>query len=199
MIRHSLSTRIVHAGLAVTIVANLALSLVMQGPHRGHAGDWLYGIHQYVGLTALVFAFGFFSVLVVRNHGTDRCALFPWLSSGRLSALWADLKAHAAAAAKLRLPTYDDHSPLASAVHGLGLLLMAAMATTGAVYFLAACLDVQASAVAGWDLDIHRLLANLVWAYLIGHAGLAVIHHYSQSLSLTEMWSMAPNKPIEGK
>lgn len=196
MTRHSFSTRIVHAGLAVTIVANLALSLVMQGPRRGQAGDWLFAVHQYVGLTALVFAFGFFSVLVIRNHGTERRALFPWLSPDRLCALWADLRAHAAAAAKLRLPTYDDHSPLASAVHGLGLLLMAA---TGAVYFLAPYLNVQASAAVGWDLDIHRLLANLVWAYLIGHAGLAVIHHYSQNLSLTEMWSMAPNKPTESK
>jgi cytochrome b561 len=197
MTKHSIATRIVHAGLAITIMANLALSLVMQGPRRGQSGDWLYGIHQYVGLTALVFAFGFFSVLVVRNHGTHRAALFPWLSSDRLSALWADIKAHAAAAAKLRLPTYDDHSPLASAVHGLGLLLMAAMATTGAVYFLAPYLNVQASTVVGWDLDIHRLLANLVWAYLIGHAGLAVIHHYSQNLSVTEMWSLTLSKPKE--
>jgi cytochrome b561 len=197
MTKHSFATRLVHACLAITIMTNLALSLVMRGPRRGQAGDWFYGIHQYIGIAALVFAFGFFCVLVVRKHGTDRGALFPWLSADRLSALWADIKAHGAAAIKLRLPSYDDHSPLASAVHGLGLLLMAAMAVTGAVVFFAPYLNAQTSAVAGWALDIHHLLANLAWAYLTGHAGLAVIHHYSQNLRVTEMWSLALSKPTE--
>ncbi|MEM5470411.1 cytochrome b/b6 domain-containing protein [Hoeflea sp. AS60] len=199
MSRHTFSTRIVHAGLAITIIANLALSLVMQGPHRDRPGDWLFATHQYVGLAALIFAFAFWSVMMVRNHGTDRGALFPWLVSDRRSALLNDLRAHISALRKLRLPGYHDHNPLASAVHGLGLLLMTAMAVTGSVYFAASWFGAQTATAVGWDLEIHSLLANLVWAYLIGHAGLALIHHYSQNLSLTEMWSLAPNKPIESK
>lgn len=196
--KHNLATRLVHAGLGIAIISNLALSLMMQGPRQGQAGDWLFNIHQYVGIAALICAFAFWSVLMVRNHGTERGALFPWFTPDRRTAFWTDVKAHIAAARRLRLPDYDDHSPLASAVHGLGLLLMTTMAATGAVYFAAPYFNAQTSAAVSFDLDIHRLLANLAWAYLIGHAGLAVIHHYSQNLSLAEMWSLAPNQHKEG-
>mgnify|MGYP003649509327 CR=1 FL=1 len=39
------------------------------------------------------------------------------------------------------------------------------------------------------DLLLHVTFANLVWAYLIGHAGLAILHHFTSKASLSEMWS----------
>jgi len=61
---------------------------------------------------------------------------------------------------------------LATAVHGLGLLTVTAMAVTGAAFALLGLPKDQARLV----LEIHKLIANLMWAYLIGHAGLAVLH-----------------------
>jgi len=38
-------------------------------------------------------------------------------------------------------------------------------------------------------MTVHLALGNLVWAYLIAHAGLAVLHHLLRSMSLAIMWS----------
>lgn len=54
-------------------------------------------------------------------------------------------------------------------MHGLGLLTALAMAATGAWLY-------TQSVPAGLVLQAHKLLSNLVWAYVVGHAGLAVLH-----------------------
>jgi cytochrome b561 len=38
-------------------------------------------------------------------------------------------------------------------------------------------------------MTVHLALANLVWAYLIVHAGLALLHHLLRSMRLSTMWS----------
>jgi hypothetical protein len=45
------------------------------------------------------------------------------------------------------------------------------MAATGTVYFFAT------PSIAHNALALHRLFANLMWAYILGHAGIAVLHH----------------------
>lgn len=188
--KHGLMTRLVHMGLAVAVILQLFTSLLMQSPSRTDPGNWLFEIHEISGLTALAFAFLFWIVLVSRRHGTDGAALFPWFSSSRRSVLWQDTKDHLVALRVLSFPAYKDHSPLASAVHGLGLLLMSAMTLSGSLFYLAKLYSVQESAAAQVSLELHHFGGNLAWAYLIGHAGLATIHHFTLSLSLAEMWSL---------
>lgn len=195
--KHTLQTRLFHAGLAITVVLQLGSAVVMRGPRAGHPGDWIYQIHQYCGLISFCFAFGFFLVVALRRKGTEPGLLFPWLDAGRLTALWNDVTLHAQAVRSMRVPRYDGHAPLASAVHGLGLLLMAAMAATGTVFFIASLLGEQANALVRAALGLHHAMANLVWAYLIGHAGLALLHHYLRDFRLGEMWSPGPCNLIE--
>ena len=83
--------------------------------------------------------------------------------------------------------------PLASAVHGLGLLLMTVMAVTGTVWFVNETWIYSQSTYMRLDIIAHHLFANLVWAYLIGHALLALVHHYSGQASLKIMWSVKPS------
>lgn len=78
-------------------------------------------------------------------------------------------------------------------MHGLGLLLMTAMATTGTLYYFVNTGDPDAGGLMGILMYVHKTLANIVWAYLIGHAGLAVIHHFTDNLRLSEMWSFRKN------
>ena len=68
---------------------------------------------------------------------------------------------------------------------GWELLLMTLMAASGAVWFL-----LTPAAPASVAMEVHQLFANLAWAYLIAHAGLAVLHHLRREASLTEMWSL---------
>ncbi len=90
-----------------------------------------------------------------------------------------------------RLPAYEETSPLASAVHGLGLLLMTTMAVSGGVYAAQVWAGLQSPEPDGsLAMTVHFALANLVWVYLIAHAGLATIHHFGKSAPLGKMWRL---------
>lgn len=193
--KHGLPTRLAHAGLGIAIILQLLTSLGMQAPYPGRAGDFLFGIHSYVGLGALGFVFLFWLVVMLRRRGAEMGLLIPWFSRARIRAVWQDARKHLEAVLHLRLPAYDEHGPLASAVHGLGLLLMTAMAASGTLYFFINAGNPDAGGWVAVSMFVHKTLANLVWAYLIGHAGLAVLHHYTQHLSLAEMWSFRRRHP----
>jgi cytochrome b561 len=189
--RHNRATRLFHAGLALVIVTQLLTSLVMQGPDEAQVGDLLFQLHRYSGLVATILAFGLWVTIFMRSLGTEIGALIPWFSGERLVALWQDAKLHAENAVKLRLPKHDPKAALPAAVHGLGLMLVSAMAMSGAVYFAQVSLGLHSAEPDGMlAMTVHLALANLVWAYLIAHAGLAVLHHLLRSASLTEMWSL---------
>ena len=78
-------------------------------------------------------------------------------------------------------------------MHGLGLLLMSVMAVTGTVWFVNDLWIHASNTFTRLDIVSHHLLANLVWAYLIGHAPLALVHHFSGQASLKTMWSVRPS------
>ena len=189
--RHNRATRLLHAGLALAIVTQLLTSLSMHGPDDVQAGDILFQVHRYSGLLATVLAFGLWVTILVRSRGTELGALIPWFSGRRLTALWHDVQVHAGAAVKLRLPEPDPQAELPSAIHGLGLVLISAMAASGAVYFVQVSLGLHSAEPDGMiAMTVHLALANLVWAYLIAHAGLAVLHHLLRSMHLSTMWSL---------
>lgn len=189
---HSRATRLFHASLAMAIVAQLATSQVMRPPEVGAAGDIWFTLHQYSGLTAAALALGLWGVMALRQRGTALGALLPWASSKRLKALGSDMIAHLRCIMARRLPPHDPHSPLASAVHGLGLVLMSAMAATGVLFYLMNWLGMIGQPATELVLSAHKLGANLVWAYLIGHAGIALLHHLTRQMRLSSMWSLRP-------
>ena len=191
--RHSRATRLVHMGLALAVIVQLTSSLVFEPPSPDGTANVWWEVHEYGGLTAFGFVLLFWLVLVGRNHGTDPGSLFPWFSASRMRGVWADMKLQLKALTGRHLPRYDAHGPFASAIHGLGLLLMTAMATTGTVYYFINTGNPDAGGLVGAVMFVHRGLSNLVWVYLIGHASLAVLHHFTDHMSLREMWSLSRN------
>jgi cytochrome b561 len=71
-----------------------------------------------------------------------------------------------------RDPLAESDGAFASAVHGLGLLTLTGMAATGTLYFV-----MTGSSIGHLALGLHKTMANLMWIYLFGHAGIAVLHH----------------------
>jgi cytochrome b561 len=192
--RHSKPTRIAHMALAVAIVTQLISSLVMIPPLDGNTADFAFAVHKYAGIAAFVAALAFWLVIASRRRGTHALSLFPWFSRKRLSLLANDLRDHGAAISRFHIPDYRAENPLASAVHGLGLLLMTGMAATGVAFLVAARSGLgEETAWVTADLQLHVLFANVVWAYLIGHAALAVVHQIVSKRSLMEMWSLRPD------
>lgn len=188
---HAPLTRLLHGGLAIAVTVQLLASTAMVAPEDGHPADALFEVHENAGLAALGLATAFWIAAMVRRRGTAPGALLPWFSASRRAALGADLRRHLAALRALRLPAHAEDGALASAIHGLGLLLMLGMAMSGTAWLLAGNDDAHAGGLAGLALDAHRLCGNLVWAYLIGHAAMGALHHLRGEASLARMWGRA--------
>lgn len=170
-LRRSQMTRVIHLVLLLAVIHQLLGSEVMQRPFPGDPPGWALLLHEYVGLGSLAVVGLFWLWTLLRRRETRLSRLVPWLSIARTRDVFADLAWQLNRLAHLRPPA-DDDGALASAVHGLGLLAVTAMAVTGTVTWFD-----HGALAAHYALDLHKLIANLVWAYLIGHAGLAVLHH----------------------
>lgn len=172
----SLFTRLLHAAIALAVVAQLVGIGLAEPPSHGAPGNLAFSVHQVVGLGTLgvLAAFWLWTLLRRREHGFT--ALVPWFSRHRRAAVWADLRGHVAALRRLSLPVPASETPLASAIHGLGLLVATTMAVTGSIVFLGMAPDGALPAWADAALSLHKAAANLMWAYLIGHAAVALLH-----------------------
>ncbi|MGB3243058.1 MAG: cytochrome b/b6 domain-containing protein [Sulfitobacter sp.] len=188
-LNHNRTTRLVHAGLALAIIMQLLSAQFMQVPRDDRLGNTAFEVHEYSGMLALGLAVLFWLTAIRRTVGTDAAALLPWFNAGRRHALrqdllrfWQDLK-------RLKLPAHRDASPLVSGIHGLGLLLVTGMALSGTIYAISGLVGGQKNGAVHLMMDVHGAAGNLVWAYLIGHAGMAVIYHFKSSFDLRDMWS----------
>ncbi len=187
---HSRATRFLHAGIAVSVIAQLGSSLLMVPPLDDHVENTFFVIHEYSGLVSLALAIAFWVIVLVRRRGTPVSKLLPWFSPASRALLWQDIGEHWKTLRSRRLPGYESGAPLASAVHGLGLLLILSMAATGGLFYAAMLLGAKEEVLwVGLDLEVHTLLATLAWTYLIGHAGVALLYRYVGQLALDKMWS----------
>ncbi|MDP3495636.1 MAG: cytochrome b/b6 domain-containing protein [Hyphomonadaceae bacterium] len=182
--RRSVFTKIMHAFLLIAVVHQLAASLLMEAPRPGRSADIFFTLHEYGGYAAFGILCVFWIWSIVRRGETKLGALFPWFSGDRIKAVITDLRLHALELRRRRLPVADDR-PLASAIHGLGLLTVTLMALTGIL---------PASGLVSPEsgqllISAHKLFANLMWAYLIAHAGLAVMHEVIGERVLPKMFS----------
>lgn len=197
--KHSILTRSLHAALATAVITQLVSSQFMEPPAPDNIGNWIFSVHQYSGLVAAALAFGFWLTVFRRRGGTQLAFLFPWFSSKDRYRLRLDLLRHWRALRRFTIPKVRDNSALPPAIHGLGLLLMTAMAVSGTLYYFLNAGDPDARGVIGVIMFVHTNLANLVWAYLIGHAGIAMFHHYTAQQSLSYMWSFRDSTTSEGQ
>lgn len=184
---HTLSTRLFHASLAIAVLVQLGASQFMNDQNGGNTPFW---VHQYVGLAAFALVLGFWANTIFRKRGTPIGELFPWFSKTGRAAFWADRRVFLNAIRQRKVPPVTEPAPIASAVHGLGLLLITLMTVTGSYYYFFSTGVRNEDGLAGFAMNIHHLAANLVWAYLIGHAGFAVLHHFAGDMSLRTMWSL---------
>ncbi|WP_298282327.1 cytochrome b/b6 domain-containing protein [Acidocella sp.] len=169
--RRSLATRLLHGGLLLSVIGQLASSEFMSDPVRGQGASGLLLVHEYAGLGSAALVTLFWLWALFRHGETKLARLVPWFSARAIRAVGQDALSQARGLWQGELVSAPDGA-LASAIHGLGLLTVAAMAITGTVYFLW-----PAAAISGLVLDVHSTVANLMWAYLLGHAAMAALHH----------------------
>lgn len=180
----SLLTKLLHLFLLLCILWQLIGVQWVEPPTVTQPGNVFYVIHQWVGLATLGFVMLFWLWTAVRRAETPIAALFPWASRARLTALKADMRLHLAALRQYRLPSPREATPLASAVHGLGLTTALAMSASGAWLYTMAVPD-------GIVLEIHKAMSNVMWAYVILHASLGVLHQLGGHRVLQRMFVFA--------
>lgn len=183
--RHLTSTKLVHGALALAGMVQLVSSLIMQVPQETHPENVFYEVHLASGYVSAGLALAFWLLVVLRTAGTQAGALLPWFSPRRRRAFWQDAKRHLQAMRQGQFAEYREASPFPAAIQGLGLLLISAMAATGLTFTL-----VQDESLRGAALWAHGLMADLVWAYLIGHGLMALLHHYAGEQDLADIWSL---------
>jgi cytochrome b561 len=180
-VSRSNTTRMLHLLLLLAVLHQLISSKVITRPLPGDTPSTLFMLHEYVGMATLAVVCTFWLWTLIRHGETSPGKLFPWLSPRRIAAIVHDGIDQFEA---IRRGDFsgDSSGALASAVHGLGLLTVTAMAATGTVLFFSGGL------VFHYAMSLHRVIANLMWAYLIGHAGLAALHHLLGSDILRRMF-----------
>lgn len=184
----SLFTRILHTALTIAILHQLVVSWFMERPRPGGGGNLGYELHQAIGLASIGILGLFWAWTVVRQREHGLADLLPWFSVQRRRAVLQDIAKHARSLVQCRLPDPEDETPLASAVHGLGLLAATAMALTGLAVFVMMGQDGALVGPGRLFLDVHRVAANAMWAYLIGHAALALLHQVAGHLVLERIF-----------
>jgi cytochrome b561 len=165
-------TRLLHLLLLLIVANQLLGSQFMDKPLPGEDADWPFLLHEWVGMAGFVVIVLFWIWTFVRHHSeTNAARLVPWFSFSGWRDVLIDAKKTVRNIIAFKAPV-GRASALVSAVHGLGLLVASAMAASGASYFLL----FEGTSLGGGVLGVHKLLANIMWAYLIGHASMAALH-----------------------
>lgn len=172
-------TRALHWGISFSVVAQMLLGTFMEHPRRDRPGDFLFEVHEKLGLVILALLIVYWIWAMVRSGEKSFGLFFPWFSGQRLRDLGADIKRHAAAIARGTLPPAED-LPLASAIHGLGIICATGLAVTGSVgYFIPA-----GRAFLGY----HELFVTPMWIYLGGHVVMTILHELKGERLLAKMF-----------
>lgn len=184
------STKLVHGALAILVMVQLVSSLIMQVPQVNHPENVFFELYRASGFAAGGLALLFWVLVLFRTAGTDAGLLMPWFSSGRRGAFVQDARRHLEVMRRGQLARYRVASPVAAALNGLGLLLISTMTATGLALSFAQSEGLRAAA-----LLAHGLMADLVWAFLIGHGLTAILHHYAGEQDLADIWSLGDPHP----
>ncbi len=166
--------RWVHAGFAICIVWQLLSSLWMS-PHwakhadYGNLGKLLFSFHAWIGLLTTFFLLWQWGWIF--THSGIRKQMFP------VTGPWQPIRRDLEGLLRGRAGGIGPHPGLGAVIHGLGLLAVTWMALTGtAVFFFLPPAGASPGPVLHVLIPLHKLLGNVVWAYLIGHIGMAALH-----------------------
>lgn len=188
--RYDPVTRLLHLCIAVGVSVQMLVSLVMVHPKPGRAANQWFELHETLGLALLGVLVAHWLWSLGRSAArAEPMGLFPWFSRTRMAELGADIRETSAYLMRLRLPEGEKARPLPAAIQGLGLLLALVLAATGAVLFIGMAPDGRMSAPVHAVKEVHEALAPLMWAYLVVHPALGVLHQLAGHRTLDRVFS----------
>ncbi len=176
--RFNLAARSLHLLMVITVLFQLFSSLWMQVPEPGKLNHWeqhlFYWHALFFGWLALMVGFIYF--FVVRTDPETWAQFFPWLVKERRAAFFNALKTEIPDLFRGKLAPAEPKSPLAGAVHGLGMLLLIGLGLTGLYVMQGVRSDGTMSSDVLIFLDLHAALGVMIWAFLGAHIFMTVYH-----------------------
>ena len=179
--KYDLVSRCLHTALATGVVMQLLLQAVMRVPPGVGLGkdDWhreAFELHAHFGPTVAVICVLFWIWIALPFSRPGIGYLFPWLQRARRTVLkreFTDLR-------QLRLPPPHELSPLVGTIHGLGLLAVSGTVVAGSISYLGYYTSVHISSrILHWSALELIALSWVVWAFVVGHASMAMWHRSS--------------------
>jgi cytochrome b561 len=185
-------TRLLHLALLLIVINQVIGSNFMHRSAPGQGPAFPNQEHYWVGTAGLAAILLFWGWTVLRNaRETPLSRLLPWFSGQRLKELGADVWSVLREVSAMKPPS-DTHDALASAFHGLGLIVVTIMAATG----FGSHYVFDGTRAGHICMTIHKLFANLMWGYLILHAAIAVFHHFFGSPIFARMFWFKDRRPL---
>lgn len=130
------ATRMLHLLLPPIVLRQLISGNLGEAPLPGGDAEWPLMVHEWVGLVGFELVTLIWIWTSLRNPSETRLSrLVPSFSASERAGVFRDARVSLRELMALKAPA-DSHDPLASAVHGRGLVIISVMATTGASWFL---------------------------------------------------------------
>jgi len=194
--KHERVIRILHTGIVGSMLLQLGMELFIGLPVAGHSrsgpASMLIGVHEAVGSLVLILVCVYLLVVLDGEEGRKR--LFPWMFEGGRTVLLRELFRDVPGWFRGRLPPPEESHAIAGTVHGLGMILALLLGLTGTMLFTGVGPhgeirpDIEPVAAA------HDFLTTSMWIFVIGHAGMAVVHELKGHGVLREMFSLRGNQ-----
>ena len=191
-LRFSRAVRLLHLSLMLGVLIQLLSEQLMKVPKPGETirpvEAVFLALHEWNGFAVLALAA--FYLMYLSNNSEDWKRLFPWMSAAGCKGLCREIRFDLPGWLKgrLRPPTKAHH--IAGTVHGLGILLAIGLGATGTLVFMGLESNGGMSADIRQLRSLHASLGNLMWIYLFGHAGMAIIHQLRGHRVLGEIFNL---------
>jgi len=184
--------RILHFIIMLTIFFQLLTEQFMKVPKPGESISpleaLLFGIHEWNGFVVLALVIAY--IMYLGDERDDWKRLFPWLGAAGCKGLWQEIRHDVPGWLKGQLKSPDEAHYLAGTIHGLSILLAIGLGSTGIMIFMGLESDGSMSPEIKLLRELHAKMGTLMWIYLFGHTGMALMHQLSGRRILQAMFNL---------
>jgi len=173
-------TKLLHKGMALTVVVQVLLSFGMEHPKPGVEREpfelQLFEAHEWVGIAAALIVLAHVAYSLISSGNASWRSLFPWLTGEGRGRLFGEL-GQLGGWMKSGLPHPDASHTLASTIHGFGLLAVLMQGLTGVCIFLG--MEEGTGKVSKGIhevMELHEGIGIFIILYLVLHVAAAVWH-----------------------
>jgi len=186
-------TRLLHWGIAIGIPLQLISEELMKRPKPGRIRSdeqiFFFDMHEWVGMLLL-------TLIVLRliwgvmGMGDGRLSkLFPFATAAGRKGMMHELRTEVPGWLKGKFEPPEKEDYIAGLVHGLGVLLVLALGASGAVMLYGMEDSGRMLGFVHTMKELHEALGELLWIYLVGHVGMALVHQLLGHRSLQRIFS----------